>query len=222
MKPLYQKIIDEIRDEIKTMDANTPILSERELEKKFKASRMTVRKALSQLVEEGELYRVQNVGTFVSDKKLHKKGNHVHVIDSFNVEKAYRILYFDVKNDDKIVCQNLEIGREEKYIRVVRLNMSENEQPESIEQIYIVQNKLAKDVSSDIHRIFEFGSKLETGSLNQNFYPMVVPIMFANLLKVKVNTPIIRVDTKIIAKNGEVFAFVQKYLHPETTIEITL
>ncbi|NLC34084.1 MAG: GntR family transcriptional regulator, partial [Erysipelothrix sp.] len=75
--------MDELRLEIQHQEPNTPILSERDLEKKYNASRMTIRKAINGLVEEGVLYRVPQIGTFVADQKLVKKSTAMLVSNSF-------------------------------------------------------------------------------------------------------------------------------------------
>ncbi|HBE85228.1 MAG TPA: GntR family transcriptional regulator, partial [Lachnoclostridium sp.] len=51
--PKYQKIKQDLMEEIKDASVNTPIASERELAGRYNASRMTVRNALNELVEEG-------------------------------------------------------------------------------------------------------------------------------------------------------------------------
>ena len=55
--PIYRKIKDLIMQEIEDKTANSPIDSERDMAVRFDASRMTVRKAIDELVEEGFLYR---------------------------------------------------------------------------------------------------------------------------------------------------------------------
>lgn len=68
--PIYRKIKDLIMQEIEDKAANSPIDSERDMAVRFDASRMTVRKAIDELVDEGFLYRDKNKGTFVADRKL--------------------------------------------------------------------------------------------------------------------------------------------------------
>lgn len=220
--PLYQQIMDIIREEIKNQEPNTPILSERELEKKYNASRMTVRKAIDLLVEEGYLYREQNIGTFVADSKLHKKSTQKKVLDSFNTNLDYKIIYFDVKDENREVAQKLEISTHDQYVRIVRLNLKDGH-PQSLDQIYIVRLMIDDSVMHNILNILEFSAKVETGSVNQVFKPMIVPVKFANLMNVKINTPIICVESKVNTKNGRVYAYIESYLNPnEKNIELTL
>lgn len=65
---LKKSIIDMIeREEI---PANQPIPSERELMNKYGVSRITARKAIDELVNEGYLYRIQGKGTFVKNDEF--------------------------------------------------------------------------------------------------------------------------------------------------------
>ncbi len=71
-KPLYVQLEELIRNKIEEGEwkAQTAIPSESELNRMFGVSRMTIRSACSQLVQEGLLYRVPGKGTFVSDAKI--------------------------------------------------------------------------------------------------------------------------------------------------------
>lgn len=71
-QPLYEQIIDALRDLIDTTPLlpNEKIPSERELSERFAVNRLTVRKAIDELVQEGVLFRQHGKGTFVSPPKL--------------------------------------------------------------------------------------------------------------------------------------------------------
>lgn len=76
-KPKYQLLKEYIMDHIKNNDLhyNDPISSEIELMKLFNISRHTVRRGISDLVNEGWLYKKQGKGTFVSDPKANQSGH---------------------------------------------------------------------------------------------------------------------------------------------------
>ena len=58
--PIYLKIKERLMEDIRDKSVSTPIDSERELAVKFDVSRMTVRRAVNELVAEGYLYRNKN------------------------------------------------------------------------------------------------------------------------------------------------------------------
>lgn len=69
--PIYFQIEQGIREKSKKeLKPGDMIPSEREYAEKFQISRMTVRQAINNLVNEGYLERVRGKGTFVTVKKL--------------------------------------------------------------------------------------------------------------------------------------------------------
>ena len=63
---LQQNLIKSI--ERGEFEPGKPIISERELVEKYQVSRITVRKAIDELVNEGFLYRIQGKGTFIREE----------------------------------------------------------------------------------------------------------------------------------------------------------
>lgn len=60
---LKKILIEKINNE--EFEVNVPIPSERELTELYQVSRITVRKAIEELVNEGYLYKIQGKGTYV-------------------------------------------------------------------------------------------------------------------------------------------------------------
>lgn len=69
--PLYQQLKEilqkKIENEMKPGDA---LPTEPEIEEKYKVSRMTVRRAIDELVIDGLVYKKQGKGTFVREAKI--------------------------------------------------------------------------------------------------------------------------------------------------------
>lgn len=218
--PIYRKIKELILQEIEEKPANSPIESERELAVKYDASRMTVRKAINELVEEGILYRQKNKGTFVADQKLLKKNTAMQIFqneDTFN----FNVLYFNVMEADADIAERLEIEILDWVLRVVRLN-TKNEKAQSVEEIYFIRKDIPDEDRGNLNKLLDFNVYINEGSLTQRFVPMIVPVKYANLLKLKLNTPIIMVDTLILSKNGKPLVRIKAFNNPfEKIIEIT-
>lgn len=222
-KPKYLVIKELILESIDGQDANTPIQSEREISAKLSASRMTVRRAIEELVEEGILYRDKNKGTYVGDKKLHKKAPSLLIEEANQDDITYNIIYFDVKSrDDEDIYDKLNMNFDDQYLRVVRV-VSQRDIPTSVEEIYIARKNMSEEQLKDLSTTLNLDKYIEEGILNQVFNPMIVPIQYANLLKMKINEPIIRVDSLISHKNGYPYVFVKSYYNPKhKKIEMTL
>ncbi len=77
----YMEIRDLIGQELRQYAPNQMIPSERYLALKYQCSRETIRKAYEQLRAEDKIYKVQNIGWFVSNKKIQY---YPASIDNFN------------------------------------------------------------------------------------------------------------------------------------------
>ena len=75
--PLYQQLVDEIKSQIDSgiLKENDRIMTETELSDAYEVSRITVRKAISVLVDEDYLVKQQGIGTFVGVKRLSRSIN---------------------------------------------------------------------------------------------------------------------------------------------------
>lgn len=133
--PIYLQIKNIMIEEIKDLKVNYPIPSERVLAENYDASRMTVRRAIDELVDEGYLYRDAKRGTFVADQTNIRKNT---LLDALAEESMdYRVLYFDVKSVTvKELQEALYIRPNEQVVRMVRLLMMD-EEPYAIEEVYV-------------------------------------------------------------------------------------
>lgn len=218
---VYLQIKEKILEEIQDKPVNTPIRSERELSALYQASRMTVRCAINELVDEGVLYRDKNKGTFVADRKLLKK-----ISSAEKFQKAedpdYRVIYFTVKDAEPDIASHLGITTDDSIIRIVRINKKDGK-AQSAEEIYYTRSKVPVEDTRDIKRLLDLSRYAAQGSLIQKLIPMTIPVKYANLLNMKIDTPIIAVESLITSKGGEPFVYIREYLNPqEKSIEITL
>lgn len=217
---IYLKIKEELLEAIQDMPVNAPIASERELAARYQASRMTVRNAVNELVEEGILYRDKNKGTFVADQKLMKKNTSAEALNKSDMDD-YNVIYFSAWFSDETITPHLEIGPEDWMIRIVRMNRH-NERPQSMEEIYFIQSLISDSDYNNIDKLLDLKGYIKDGSVTQRFYPVTVPVKYINLLHIKLNTPIILVETTIVSKSGSPVVYIREYINPfEKTIEIT-
>lgn len=72
--PLYRQVQTGIEDLIRDNRSSAELtLSDAQLSERFGVSRITVRRAVDELVDAGVLYRIQGLGTFVRPNKLREK-----------------------------------------------------------------------------------------------------------------------------------------------------
>lgn len=84
--PLYQQVIDIIKNEISSgaYKAGARIPNEFELAENYKVGRVTVRRAIEELVQQGYLTKRQGKGTFVNAPKLKRKIRQKGDVQSFS------------------------------------------------------------------------------------------------------------------------------------------
>ncbi|MFV0381795.1 MAG: GntR family transcriptional regulator [Breznakia sp.] len=219
--PIYRKIKNALIEKISTLSPNDPVESERILAFEYKASRMTVRKAIDELVDEGYLYRDANRGTFVSDAVLHKKNTTIKNEQELgNVD--YKIIYFDVKaTSPEDVQEYLYLRAEDAIVRMVRLLLVDAK-PLAIEEIYIKRLNLSDEELGNMPKWRDFNAFIAQGSITQRFVPTLVPMRYAHFLGMKINEPIILIENFINSKNGQPLIYMRTYNNPkERVIEIT-
>lgn len=222
-KPIYIQIKEQILHMIEELPANTLIPGEREIALKYGASRMTVRKAIQELVDDGILYRLISKGTFVADRKFWKSANTTPILSETQPHLTNKILYFDIKTDlPKDVLKHLEADEEEWILRVVRL-IEQHNSVICIEELYCARRNITDEDLGELNKFLDIDRYVKEGNVKQIFHAMLVPTKYAQLLHLKIDTPIIQIDSTIHKKNGEPFIFIKSYNHPtKRQIEITL
>jgi GntR family histidine utilization transcriptional repressor len=103
--PLYRQIKRHIRERIQSGEwpAEHLVPSENTLVKEFGASRMTVNRALRELVDEGLVVRVQGLGTFVNTRKAESEPLEIRNIAAEIAERGH-VHAADVHALDQLAC----------------------------------------------------------------------------------------------------------------------
>lgn len=97
--PVYYQVREDIRNKIKNgiWKVGQCIDSENELSEKYGVSRMTVRQALGELVQQGILIRERGKGTFVCEPKVKQRDimSFSEMAEKSNVSLVTRVISFD-------------------------------------------------------------------------------------------------------------------------------
>ncbi|MDN6161173.1 MAG: GntR family transcriptional regulator, partial [Atopostipes sp.] len=210
-KPIYLQIKEKIEKEVQYKESNDPIESERSLAKRLGASRMTIRKAIDELVKDGILYRKEKKGTFVSDKSLRKVNT--TLLGEEEEELSYRIVNYDIKNhiEDEIL-EELGIKPNDSYsvIRAIRV-VFDKEEAQRVEEFYIRRSHIDEKNVNNFDKIMNLNYYLKNNTVKQKFCPMKVPAKYANLLELQVDTPIIKIEGTVKSKSAKTFVYYRFY-----------
>src|SRR5258708_9755502 len=131
--PMYYQIMSQLREKIAAGEyaVNSTLPPERELVETYHVSRMTIRQAILELVNEGILVRRKGIGTFVAPPKLEQA---LSRLTSFTEDMAQRgmkagsrIISFKEMLPDPTTRKTLELRAEDKVFECVRLRLADEE-----------------------------------------------------------------------------------------------
>jgi DNA-binding GntR family transcriptional regulator len=213
----YQYVVKKIEDLIEQKESNQMIDSERILSTKLNISRMTVRKAIDLLVREGKLYRVNHVGTFISEQKQFKVLNTMMSFSEEVVSAGGKvtniILDFKIIKSDEFISRKLNILLYTDVYYLVRLR-KKDDQALAIEESYypIDLIKLDKDIIlNSIYQYLKENYKYKMSSSIQEIKAILIEKDYAKLLEMKEFEPTILIDQVSYLDNGRIFEYIRSY-----------
>ena len=155
---MYFQLKELILSEIKNGSYNSDDLipTEKELSDIFQISRTTVRQAITELVQEGWLYRIKSKGTFVSKPKINQ--SFIQALGSFNDQivgsgRTPTTLLLDCKviNAPEHVSTALMLQPKEKVIYIHRKRSVDNE-PIVMVKTYLPYKKCSFVMEHDMEK----------------------------------------------------------------------
>ncbi len=131
-RPLYKQLIQKLRGDIAdgVYPVHSKIPSEQELCETYQVSRVTVRKALTELTQEGLLKRHQGKGTFVSIPKLCKDLKDVNSFHDacrmMGCTPGTRVIHAQMAPAEEEDVRELMCAEGEQVVEIVRLRLADN------------------------------------------------------------------------------------------------
>ncbi|MBR3207804.1 MAG: GntR family transcriptional regulator [Bacillus sp. (in: Bacteria)] len=215
--PMYHQIMGNLKKQIEdgTLAPDTLIPSEREYAERFGISRMTVRQALSNLVNEGYLYRQKGKGTFVSRKKFEQP---LQGLTSFTEDMRQRGLKASSQLIDfkKVACpehllQSLQLSNSEDVYELKRIRLA-NDEPMAIETSYIPEKfagELTKDhLTGSLYEYIEANTGLPIAHAKQELEANVASKEEANVLSISLGDPVLSIARTTYFQNDLPFEYV--------------
>lgn len=165
---VYQKVLTSLQKQIDAGKfANLKLPNERELAEKFKVSRSSIKKALTQLTQRGVVFQKQGAGTFINPLYLKNRpmfdisGDNVGVTDTFQrngKRPAIKVLDFQVVPATPEVQEALFLEPGEFVYEIKRLR-SFGQQPFMIEDgfvpIKLVPDLTPKNISGSLYNYLQ-------------------------------------------------------------------
>lgn len=216
--PIYYQIEEYIKEliengEIRPGDSLPP---EREYAERYQISRMTVRQAFTQLVNEGYLYRMQGKGTFVAERKIQQP---LQGLTSFTedmkargLEPGSQLIHFEIIPATKQIAGQLLIAEYGPVYEIKRIRMADSV-PMAIETNYISANLVKglteQIVNKSLYAYIEGQLDLRIDSASQIIESSIASQSEANYLKINKGAPVMLIQRNTFLKENTPVEFVK-------------
>ena len=138
--PLYFQLKELIVEEIKSgkYEVDSLIPTEKEMSERFDISRTTVRQAITELVQEGWLYRVKSKGTFIARQKI--KQDFLQRLETFaeqmnrsGMEPSTEVVEYKTTRASKEVAEKLQMQEGGQVLYLFRRRFGDKEPVVTVE-----------------------------------------------------------------------------------------
>lgn len=154
INPVYLKVVEDIKQKINNgeLKSGDVISSETVLCKEYGASRMTIRKGLAILVNEGYIYSIPGKGNYVH-KPEHNKYTILYdeMNNSINSVDKTKLLEVNIIVPDEKLASDLQITKNKNVIMIRRLFYTD-EEPVAYDVKYLLYHKGMPIVEKEIER----------------------------------------------------------------------
>ncbi|MGK9045372.1 GntR family transcriptional regulator [Mammaliicoccus vitulinus] len=221
--PLYQEIMKNIQDYIKSqsLEHGDVIPTEKALSEKYKVSRVTVRKAISKLIDKEILYSVKGSGTYVAFPKfehnLFKLQGFTEEMQPFHDSIKNEVSEFRLIKPNEQIQEILNISNDEKVYNIKRIRKL-NGEALIIENAYI-PFELFPDLSIEAMTKSKYGYLKEKGyaikKRVEEFVPKLPNKDTMEIFNIDSNTPLLELKAHSILNNDEIFEYSEVLYHPK-------
>lgn len=209
--PLYQKLRDILRKQIEDGRylPDQAIPSERDLCQQYQISRITVRQAIAEMINEGILYRKQGKGTFVARRKVNQGLSRIvtfsRTVMDIGMKPSTRILFHGLLPAGLEVASILKLPGAGQVLKMVLLGQGDD-RPLVVYESYFpprVGKKMLKEATAREKQDLPFSS-YDLYGRNTGLYPARVSQTLeavaadeqqARMLKVPTATALLRVTS---------------------------
>lgn len=219
--PLYHQLRDKLRHMIidDGLAPYTRLPSESELCAEYGASRITVRLALTDLVNEGLIYREQGVGTFVAPPKISRRFTSLisftEEIRSKGLEPSSKVLRAELTPAGDKVAEKLGIFAHDQVVVVERIRYAGGK-PVGLNTSHLnyrlCPDILAEDLGiGSLYEIIERKYKLRINKAERTLESMLCPPGLAGILGIGAGEPILYLTGVAYVESGDALDYCEEY-----------
>jgi len=212
--PVYYQIKKEIEDRINngSFKPMEKIPSEDSLADVFNVSRMTIRKAIDKLVDQGLLIRKHGAGTFVSKSNyifkndLSKLTSSTKEMNEYGRQIKTEVLEKEIVNATKEIANILDIKEGDKVFKYVRLRFI-NKTPFYLETSYLHFDKclqlIKEDIAGSVFDILENKYGIKIHDATASIEAVRANGLVSDILNVSEGAPILKIKQTTFTCEGE-------------------
>ncbi|MQS75674.1 GntR family transcriptional regulator [Companilactobacillus halodurans] len=216
--PKYVIVANRLRQKIleKEYEINDQLPQETAIAKSLNVSRITVRKALDILVNEGLIYRIQGSGTFVKDNQQGKDISKKQSLEIFDFNKyQVKLINFGVSKPGKTVMNQMKINQFDLTYEVERLIM-DREKIIALQNIFmpvkVIQGIQMKSLMGSIYDFVEDELDLVVDSAIRTISSEMSNDETSRLLDLPQPEPLLTVGQRSFLDNGQIFEYTYTYI----------
>ena len=216
MVPAYIRIHDAIKKEIDegVWEIGQRLPSERDLADDYEVSRMTLRQAITLLVEEGILERRVGSGTYVASHRVQEKmrgtTSFTEIVRSQGKTPSSQLISYQRKPANETEIQQLQLKTTDTVVRMERVRFADNV-PLVFEVASIPEKLIQSFNQEDITEHFFqtlTDNGYEIGKSQQTIYAKNASERVANYLKVPKNHAVLALTQVSYFTDGRPFEYV--------------
>ena len=221
MNRKFMSVKNCLLEKINTMAPNEKLPSERDLIEEFGFSRPTIQKALSDLENEGIIYRRPRQGSFVSERRLHKS---LDSLQSFPEDlrssgdvPSTRLIAFEIIEASETVARKLHLKSGDPVYYLVRLR-HKNGDPIIYDYSYYAPFAI-QDASCEVFvdSIYSFMEQrgMKISMAEKTVDAILPPKEIAEALKLRDDEPVIKIEMVAYLSDGRPFEYTLSHKNPK-------
>lgn len=203
-----------------SLHVGEPLPSENELSRLFRISPMTVRRAMTELVNDGYIVRERGRGTFVARQRMqHQLENLTSFTEDIrnrNLHPSSQILAFETIAPPEAVTQRIDLPPDSRMTRIKRLRFANNT-PVGVHDSYLLDVEITR---SELEKIGSLYSLLESKGVimdegDEAIEAVAAPADVAALLNLPAGAPLLQTTRFSWNADGRLIEYVVALYHAD-------
>ncbi|MHB8991704.1 MAG: GntR family transcriptional regulator [Chloroflexota bacterium] len=220
--PLYYQLKQLIKEQLAQNGCCPPdprVPGVEELAATYAVSRMTARQALTELVNEGVLYRRAGKGTFVARPKIERKlarlTGYYEEMAERGLKPGTRVLGESLVEAGRKVASFLEIRPDDRVLQIFRLRLADGE-PMAIQTVHVPYDRCPNLVNDDLtqlslYRLLEQKYGLKLGHARERITSTTASRRQATLLAIPKDAPLLQIERLTFLDSGVPIEYVESF-----------